>query len=1264
VTPDQVHRALLTADLALALGIADARAVAEALARCCDGGGVKARKFLPELGRRVDLDPTQVALLEAELDRALEQAGGDAHTAVLRRGGVDHTIHAALSEDREQMTRVLAHAGAGVRTPLRSAPPHRYQQFKSVGQGGMGIVYLALDTELNRNVAFKVVRPDAGHGDSEAIAASPLELFPPRASSGESARFTELSALFLQEAWVTAGLEHPGIVPVYELGETPDGVPYYTMRFVQGARTIEEALGEATSLEDRLGLLEPFLKVCDTIGYAHAKGVLHRDLKPRNIVMGEYGEVIVLDWGLATETAKRREGDGRPGGQGAESASSTSGGVAGTPGYLPIEAARGNVSEIDERSDIYSLGVILYRILTGRMPHAFESLSELIAKLQSEPPPRASEVVPGVPEALSRICERALARERSDRPESVGVLAGAVRTWQRESSIENESAALLTEAETAFAATEGLAGENLLRQLDRVASATTRILELRPEHAAARELVQRTAELRQRALAERESAVRRRLLQRVAALAVVGAIVVAAVVVWVVDAARRAAEDAREVADARKLEAEEAAYTSQIQAAMAYRASGDTDSARLRLEATDPARRGWEWTYTARSLEECVTSVPMQIPAKPRPSVAPDGRYALFPVGPQTLRLCDLAAGTWSDHRHEVSGVTSLALFADRRSALLGTEKDGLLRVPLEGEMKPQAVWKTERYIRGLSLASDGTRVAIASSSPPPDPEWRLEVIDLRAGRLIAGEELEAMPQSALFSPDASILVTLRGDGVLTFWDPPTLTATWEIDAHQGPIVCAAFSPSGAHLATGSTDRRIRIWSVESGEEERALGLLQGTPISLAFHPDGRTLFSGHADARVRQWSVTTGACLRATGGRTVTEEYVRQVLAFGFARDRELLYVLGEEGIRTEPLGDPLPSILHHESHMYPFAYDVMFGPCGRHLLSCGWDGTARIWDAATRRPVAVLQHEYPAICAQYTHDGGRILVCLQHGYGTHVLALWDLETLTCKRSPIYPTLVPCALHLPEREALVVGTEPGLRILDPQTLELREERPQPKGAWCLALSPDGAGLACGTRKGGCMILDAATLEPRIDFEGHRERVQALAFSPDGERLASGGAGTICIWRVATGEKLLHIQVPKGGDIFSLRFTPDGRRLLSGSRCISIRVWDSWSGRELLQLHGHDNYVHALAWNPGADILASASGDNTVRLWDTRPLRQRLEECDQVLAAEEAMRPRVDALFEEHETLKQILAAIRSDPTLTPLEKHAARNLALRKAQQ
>jgi serine/threonine protein kinase len=259
----------------------------------------------------------------------------------------------------------------------------RYELVEKIGQGGMGAVFLALDRQLDRPVALKV-----------------HNALPENA---------EAQARMVREARILARLEHPSIVPVHDAGVLPDGRFYYAMKLVRGKR-LDEQVEHPTALAERLGL---FQKICDAVAFAHAHGVIHRDLKPQNIMLGAFGEVLVLDWGVAKEL-KDPPAPAGAGGDGKEPLRpehTMAGTVLGTPGYMAPEQARGDAKGVDERADVYALGAILHFLLTGRAP-----------------PPESSPAEYGrsIPRPLRAICRKALAPERQDRYGSVVELAGDV----------------------------------------------------------------------------------------------------------------------------------------------------------------------------------------------------------------------------------------------------------------------------------------------------------------------------------------------------------------------------------------------------------------------------------------------------------------------------------------------------------------------------------------------------------------------------------------------------------------------------------------------------------------------------------------------------------------------------------------------------------------------------------------------------------------------------------------------------------------------
>ncbi len=403
----------------------------------------RARSIADLLGEQGGLDAEQRALVDGLVVQHLKRHGGSAERSLaamdldrvgrdvglmtdsvlgtllrqIRGGPSAGGICNLFTENVHDPDRT-ASLSAGSAMSLGSATSHgeRFRVLRPHAQGGLGAVFVALDTELHREVALKQILDS--HADDLV-------------SRGR----------FLLEAEITGALEHPGIVPVYGLGTYDGGRPYYAMRFIKGD-SLKEAIdhfhaGESRtkdfgrrSLELRR-LLRCFTDVCNAIEYAHSRGVLHRDIKPRNVIVGRHGETLVVDWGLAKATGYADPSSGErtllPS-SASSSAETLPGSALGTPAFMSPEQAKGDLDHLGPQSDIYSLGATLYYLLTG-IPAFAGNVDDVIRDVQRGAfrPPR--QVDPSIDPALEAVCLKAMAHRPSDRYATARALVTDIERW-------------------------------------------------------------------------------------------------------------------------------------------------------------------------------------------------------------------------------------------------------------------------------------------------------------------------------------------------------------------------------------------------------------------------------------------------------------------------------------------------------------------------------------------------------------------------------------------------------------------------------------------------------------------------------------------------------------------------------------------------------------------------------------------------------------------------------------------------------------------
>jgi serine/threonine protein kinase len=441
---DKLNSDLLMALLAIVTDAVPHSAVAEALRLWTNDPGQSLTHWLK---KSAGLDDARIRTLES-----LAAAHLKAHQSDLRLGPdafnpfeATQDVLTEINNDAMRTTLGALHGDSKTLPLVEGTPDHslvwvlnqhqpppggeRFQRIRPHAQGGIGQVWVARDSELQRDVALKEIQP-------------------------RYAERADHRSRFVLEAEITGNLEHPGIVPVYSLGRNPDGRPYYAMRFIQGESMLVAIRRFHTARREQLNqpktdqrpawgiefrqLLRRFLDVCDAIDYAHSRGVIHRDLKPANIMLGRYGETLVVDWGLAKVVGttdvivEQGNGSAEPGLSGGSITATQDtvfGTTIGTPSYMSPEQAKGAIDELGPRSDVYSLGATLYELLTGEVPFTGKRVGEIIEKVLKGEFPRPRSHDRTLPAPLEAICVQALAHDPAERYPSVRCLAQDLEHW-------------------------------------------------------------------------------------------------------------------------------------------------------------------------------------------------------------------------------------------------------------------------------------------------------------------------------------------------------------------------------------------------------------------------------------------------------------------------------------------------------------------------------------------------------------------------------------------------------------------------------------------------------------------------------------------------------------------------------------------------------------------------------------------------------------------------------------------------------------------
>jgi eukaryotic-like serine/threonine-protein kinase len=1021
-----------------------------------------------------------------------------------------------------------------------------YELLEKIGEGGMGVVYKARQINLNRLVAVKLL-PFGQFNREDAV------------------------QRFRTEAAAAASLQHPNIVAIHDVGEH-EGQQYFSMDLIAGRTLAEVVQAQLLPVNRSAAYLRT---IAEAVQYAHQHGIVHRDLKPSNVLVDSSDQPHITDFGLAKQLGQKSEEGGW------RSDLTITGQVLGSPNFMAPEQAEGRSHAIGPASDIYSLGALLYHLLTRQPPFQADTLTTLLKQvIEIEPaPPRL--LNPSIPHDLETICLKCLEKEPTRRYPTAQALADDLGRFLEDKPIQARPVSAVSKAWKWSRRRPALAGMGV-------------------------------------------------------ALALTGALGLAGVL-WQWHRARQSAQAELE----QRKRAEASAYASDMRLAQLALAENNRGLAVSLLDKYRPIGksetrnpksevdlRGWEWRYLWQLCQgDELLTLHRSASRIESLAVSKDGKLLAVATW-EEIALWDLAARR--PLRSLRPGASGPMAFSPAENCLaIGNRADSEEPGVEFWELGPAKLdkmlkrLKVEARVRSLAISPNGKLLATFDSL------GGIKVVDWRSGQMLTHLSVAAprLGGSGIvtFSPDGSRLAIGEGYGQAQLLTLPTGPVK-QLATPPGAVVQAlAFAPTADLLAGGywysaKSNRVMSLWDSHSGALRGQLTNRAEAAETLAFTSDSRRLIAGNSDGTIRTWSTIDyselGQTLHSSGGapgalhllpddRTLVSAGERSVCLWDLtAGSRAFSHTNLAVAFPSERLGELAPDQLVAET-LDPRAVRrtaFAFTPDRRAFLTTDEFGSLVRWDSRSVQPTETLATLGSNHWGLAFSPEGRWLAA---GEASGKLTVWEWPAQRAVTNFSVPVEFLGILRFSERgrflHCAVANNQSQFRIRLWRTGDWAEVplKGSPfAGLAAIAISPDDQMLAGGYEGGAVKLFRFPLANPEAAWQ-HNGPVYGVAFSPDGSRLISTSLdGSVMLWDVATREKWATLQ-GHAASVWAAAFSPDGRRLASGGTgpADAVILWDLTVHQQLLSLPGNGRWSFHIAFSPDGNTLTALSISGAAELW-------------------------------------------------------------------